>query len=103
MSSAQRPAQDGLSAKPIGRILITNDDGINAPGIKELQAVAEALADEVWIFAPDGNCSGFGRSLTITRDIAVTTHDERTYSCDGTPTDCIILALNHFMKDQRPD
>ena len=91
------------SDKPFGRILITNDDGIDAPGIAVLEEIANSLADDVWVFAPDGNRSGAGRSLTITRDLNVTHHGGNRYSCDGTPTDCMILALNHFMKDERPD
>ncbi|MCE2518044.1 MAG: 5'/3'-nucleotidase SurE [Alphaproteobacteria bacterium] len=97
------PADTAEPAKIVNRILITNDDGINAPGLAELEAIARQLADEVWVFAPDGNCSGYGRSLTITRDLKVTDHGNNRYSCDGTPTDCIILALNHFMKESRPD
>ena len=93
--------QDG--SKPFGRILITNDDGIDAPGIAELEKIADALADEVWVFAPDGNRSGAGRSLTITRELKVTNHGNNRYSCDGTPTDCMIIALNSVMKDARPD
>ena len=94
-------AQDG--SKPFGRILITNDDGIDAPGIAELEKIADVLADEVWVFAPDGNRSGAGRSLTITRELKVTNHGDNRYSCDGTPTDCMIIALNSVMKDARPD
>lgn len=93
--------QDG--SKPFGRILITNDDGIDAPGIAELEKIADVLADEVWVFAPDGNRSGAGRSLTITRELKVTNHGDNRYSCDGTPTDCMIIALNSVMKDARPD
>lgn len=93
--------QDGT--KPFGRILITNDDGIDAPGLIELEIVANALAEEVWVFAPDGNRSGAGRSLTITRELKVTNHGNNRYSCDGTPTDCMIIALNSIMKDCRPD
>ena len=89
--------QDG--SKPFGRILITNDDGIDAPGIAELEKIADVLADEVWVFAPDGNRSGAGRSLTITRELKVTNHGDNRYSCDGTPTDCMIIALNAVMKD----
>lgn len=93
--------QDG--SKPFGRILITNDDGIDAPGIAELEKIADVLADEVWVFAPDGNRSGAGRSLTIMRELKVTNHGDKHYSCDGTPTDCMIIALNSVMKDARPD
>lgn len=87
----------------VGRILISNDDGINATGLKVMEVIANALADEVWVFAPDDNCSGYGRALTLKRDLNVTKHDERRYSCDGTPADCMVLALNHYMKSSMPD
>ena len=90
-------------SKPVGRILITNDDGIDAPGLKVLEDIALTLSDDIWVFAPDDNCSGFGRSLTLGKDLTVTHHGHQRITCDGTPTDCMILALNHFMKDQRPD
>lgn len=90
-------------SKPVGRILITNDDGINAPGLKVIEDIARTLSDDVWVFAPDGNCSGYGRSLTLGKDLKVTEHGHQRLSCDGTPTDCMILAINHFMKDHKPD
>jgi 5'-nucleotidase len=89
--------------KPFDRLLITNDDGFGAPGITELEAVARQLSDDVWVFAPDDNKSGAGRSLTISREVKATVHGDKRFSCDGTPTDCVILALNEFMKDCRPD
>jgi 5'-nucleotidase len=91
------------SAKIVNRILITNDDGIDAPGLAILEDIAHQLAHDVWVFAPDCNRSGTGRSLTITRDLKVNEFGNNRYSCDGTPTDCIILAMNHFMKDALPD
>lgn len=90
-------------AKPVGRILITNDDGIDAPGLKVLEDIARQFSDDVWVFAPDDNCSGYGRSLTLGKDLNVTHHDHQRMTCDGTPTDCMILAINHFMKDHKPD
>jgi 5'-nucleotidase len=87
----------------VSRILITNDDGIHAAGLKVMEDIANQLADEVWVFAPDGNCSGYGRALTLTRDLKVTRHEDKRYSCDGTPADCMVLALNHFMAKHTPD
>lgn len=87
----------------VGRILITNDDGIHAAGLKVMEDIARQLADDIWVFAPDGNCSGYGRALTLTRDLNVTRHDDKRYSCDGTPADCMVLALNHFMANHTPD
>ena len=85
------------------RILITNDDGIHADGLKVMEAIAAELANEVWVFAPDENCSGQGRALTFTRDLSVNQHGTRRFSCDGTPADCMVLALNHFMAESMPD
>ena len=85
------------------RILITNDDGIHADGLKVMETIAAQLAIEVWVFAPDENCSGLGRSLTLTRDLNVNQHGARRFSCDGTPADCMVLALNHFMAESMPD
>ena len=87
----------------VGRILITNDDGIDAEGLVVLEAIARELSDDVWIVAPDGNCSGYGRSLTLGRDLNLKNHGKNRYTCDGTPTDCIILAINMLMKDTPPD
>ena len=89
--------------KPIGRILITNDDGFSATGLAILEEIAQKIGREVWVFAPDGNCSGAGRSMTLKREITVTNQGDKRFSCDGTPTDCVILALNHFMQDCPPD
>ena len=91
------------ASEKVGRVLITNDDGINAPGLKVLEEIAAEIADEVWVFAPDRDCTGFGRSMTLYRDISVTEIAPRRYSCDGTPVDCVLLALNHFMVKNKPD
>ena len=95
----------GFSEGRVGRILITNDDGsINAEGLVVLEELAHQLADEVWVIAPDDNCSGYGRSLTLGRDLHITPRSgDKRYTCDGTPTDCIILAINLLMKDTPPD
>jgi len=91
------------SSGRVGRVLITNDDGIDARGLAILEGIARDIADEVWVFAPDDNCSGYGRSLTLKRELKVSHHGDRRMTCDGTPTDCMILALNHFMNESRPD
>jgi len=91
------------SSGRVGRVLITNDDGIDAKGLSVLEQISYQIADEVWVFAPDANCSGYGRSLTLKRELKVSRHGERRFTCDGTPTDCMILALNHFMAEAKPD
>ena len=64
------------------RILISNDDGIHAPGLRVLRDVAEALCDEVWVVAPEAEQSGAGHSLTLRRPLRIHHHDERVFSVD---------------------
>lgn len=84
------------------RILITNDDGINASGIKILREIADKLSDDVWVVAPMNEQSGAGHSLSLTQPIRVRNIAEKTYGVDGTPTDCVMMALHHLIKDKRP-
>src|SRR5256714_9703406 len=85
------------------RILLTNDDGINARGLRLLEAVARKLSDDIWIVAPTEEQSGAGHSLTLTTPVRLRKHDERRFSVTGTPTDAVMLALAHVMKDSPPD
>jgi 5'-nucleotidase len=85
------------------RILVTNDDGINAPGLKILERVARKLSRDVWVIAPELEQSGAGHSLTLRRPLAVRRVRERRFAVDGTPTDCVLLAVNHLIEGQRPD
>jgi 5'-nucleotidase len=74
------------------RILITNDDGIEAEGLKALVAALER-EHEVWVFAPDKERSGASHSLTLGAAGKVRKVADRTYSCSGTPSDCVVLAM----------
>ena len=85
------------------RILVTNDDGITAPGLVALEAIAAELSDDVWVVAPAEEQSGAGHSLTLTAPIRVRRLDDRRYAVRGTPTDCVMMALGQIMKDHRPD
>ena len=85
------------------RVLVTNDDGYDAEGIKLLTEIAESLAKEVWVVAPSEENSGAGHSLTVRRSIDVSQLSDRKFSVDGTPTDCVIIALNQLMRDSKPD
>ena len=87
----------------VQRVLLVNDDGIDAPGFDVLKNISKKISNEVWIFAPKADNSGAGRSLTLRKDINVVKRSDRTYEVNGTPTDCIILALNHFMRNAMPD
>ena len=85
-----------------GRILISNDDGIDAVGISILQKIASRLSDDVWVIAPDGNRSGMSRAITLRRDVVIEPRGERRFSCSGTPSDCVIMGMSRVL-DNRPD
>lgn len=85
------------------RILVTNDDGINALGIRTLERIARAISDDVWVVAPETNQSGAAHSLTLTRPLRVRRVDERHVAIDGTPTDCVLIALQHVIADAPVD
>lgn len=84
------------------RILLTNDDGLHAPGLEVLAEIARTLSPEVWIVAPESEQSAASHSLTITRPLRLRAVAERRYAVDGTPTDCVLLAINHLLQDKRP-
>jgi 5'-nucleotidase len=85
------------------RILVTNDDGIHAPGLEALIEIAQQLSSDVWVVAPEANQSGAGHSLTISKPMRSRQLSERKFAIDGTPTDCVLLAIKHLMKDHKPD
>lgn len=85
------------------RILVCNDDGIAAHGLRVLEKIARALSNDVWVVAPTLEQSGAGHSLTIHHPLRPIKIDERRYSVTGTPTDTVMVALHHLMKDAPPD
>ena len=85
------------------RILICNDDGVEAPGIKLLARIAQRLSRDVWVVAPEQEQSGASHSLTLHRPLRVRQLGRRRFAVDGTPTDCVLLAVNAVLKDKRPD
>lgn len=84
------------------RILVTNDDGVFSEGLKLLREALAELAD-VTVVAPDREQSASGHSLTLDRPLRMQMLEEELYSVDGTPTDCVNLALQWLMKDDPPD
>jgi 5'-nucleotidase len=84
------------------RILLTNDDGIHAEGLEALERIAAALGDEVWLCAPEYEQSGASRALTLAEPLRVRTLGPRRFAVDGTPTDCVMLAVSELMPE-RPD
>ena len=85
------------------RILVTNDDGIQSPGIAVLERIAQSLSDDVWVCAPASEQSGASHSLTLHRPVRLRTVSERRFTVDGTPSDSVLLAFNHILEDRRPD
>src|SRR5688500_1496440 len=85
------------------RILITNDDGVNAPGLVVLEKIARGFSDDVWIVAPTEEQSGAGHSLTLTVPVRLRKLGEQRFCVTGTPTDAVMMAIAWIMKDEGPD
>jgi 5'-nucleotidase len=85
------------------RILLTNDDGIDSPGLKALRQIAGELSSDVWVVAPETNQSGASHSLTLHEPLRMRQVDERTFAVRGTPTDSVIMGVRHLLKDKVPD
>jgi 5'-nucleotidase len=85
------------------RILLTNDDGIHSDGLTMLEAALREVGD-VYVVAPAAEMSGASHSLTLSRPLRIRRIDERHWTVDGTPTDCVTLALNQILgADEMPD
>jgi 5'-nucleotidase len=85
------------------RILLTNDDGIEAPGLHALQQIASELSKDVWTIAPDTDQSGAAHSLTLHEPLRCREVGKRIYAVKGTPTDCIIMGVKHILAREPPD
>jgi len=88
------------------RILITNDDGIHAEGLQVAHKIAVAVAgdaDNVWTVAPMAENSGVAHCISYTKPVRMEELDARTFSVDGTPADCVLVALSSVMKANPPD
>ena len=77
------------------RILVTNDDGIHAPGLEALIEIANQLSTDVWVVAPEANQSGAGHSLSLSQPIRMREINETKFALEGTPTDCVLFAVKH--------
>jgi len=84
------------------RILVSNDDGINAPGIALLERIARKLSDDVWVVGPETEQSGTGHSLTLTQPLRFRQISERHIAVQGTPTDSVMFAVNKGIPDKKP-
>lgn len=85
------------------RVLISNDDGIHAPGLRLLEKVMRRLAREVWVVAPDAEQSAASHSLTMRRPLYLRCVGRRRFTVDGTPTDCVLIAIHQVLKGRLPD
>ncbi|MHA6323472.1 5'/3'-nucleotidase SurE [Roseivivax sp. CAU 1753] len=88
------------------RILITNDDGINAPGLAVLKQIATEIAGpsgEVWTVAPAFEQSGVGHTISYSQPFMVSELGPRTFAAEGSPADCVLAAIHDVMTDAPPD
>jgi len=79
------------------RILLTNDDGINAPGLVTLEKIARQLSDDIWIVAPEWEQSGASHSLTLADPLRLREIEDRRFEVSGTPSDSVLLAVRKVM------
>jgi 5'-nucleotidase len=88
------------------RILITNDDGINAPGLVALERIAAAISGpggEVWTVAPAFEQSGVAHAISYVHPTMIARLGERRFAAEGSPADCVLAGLHDVMKEARPD
>lgn len=85
------------------RVLVSNDDGIDAPGLKLLESILAPLVREVWVVAPETEQSAASHSLTLRRPLRIRQVSEHRFAVDGTPTDSVLMGINEIMKDSAPD
>jgi len=84
------------------RILISNDDGVEAEGIAVLERIARTLSDDVWVVAPATEQSGAGHSLTLHNPLRYRQVGERRFAVAGTPTDAVFMGVMEILKDKKP-
>jgi len=91
-----------ITESKVPRVLLTNDDGIDAPGLAVLEAVAAELAHEVWVVAPEHDQSGTSHSISLHSPLRVSQQGERRFGVVGTPGDCVVMAVRHLMVNSPP-
>ena len=84
------------------RILVTNDDGIHAPGLAVAEKIAREISDDVWVVAPETEQSGASHSLTLTVPLRLRKIADKRFALSGTPTDCVMMGLAQVMTDRKP-
>src|SRR4051812_30553425 len=86
----------------LDRILLTNDDGIDAPGLVVLEAIAAELAREVWVVAPEHDQSGVSHAISLHHALRVSPRGPRRFGISGTPGDCAVMGICHLMTEGAP-
>ena len=85
------------------RILITNDDGITADGIKILKRIANEFSNDVWVVAPEHEKSGASHALSFQNELTLKKYEDKSFSVNGTPSDCVAIGISNVLKDKKPD
>lgn len=85
------------------RILITNDDGVDAPGLVVAIKIARAVSDDVHVVAPASNQSGVGHRFSFGTELEIERRDRNVWAIEGTPADCVVVGMTHLFKDREPD
>ena len=85
------------------RILLANDDGFGAPGLKCLETIDRTISSDIWIAAPDSDKSGASHSLSLDIPIRYRQLADQMFSVAGTPADCVLLALLELIPPPKPD
>ena len=88
--------------KDLMRILVTNDDGIHAPGLAVLERIAQTLSDDVFVVAPESDQSGVAHSLSLNDPLRLRKISPRHFAVKGTPTDCVIMGVRSVCLTRRP-
>jgi 5'-nucleotidase len=100
--TAKQGGENERSDDVLDRILLTNDDGIDAPGLAVLERIAAELAHEVWVVAPEHDQSGVSHAISLHHPIRVSHQGTRRFGITGTPGDCAVMGICHFMADAPP-
>jgi 5'-nucleotidase len=90
-------------AHDIQRILVTNDDGIDAPGLVSAVRIAKQFCDDVWVFAPSEEKSGASHSISLAHPMRLIERGEKEFAITGSPADCVMVATRAMLKEKLPD
>ena len=86
----------------LDRVMLTNDDGIDAPGMQVMEEIAAQIAGEVWVVAPEHDQSGQSHAISLHHALRISQRGERRFGITGTPGDCAAMGLCHILKDAPP-